>query len=274
MAGGIAAPTKGLLGGRRVKLPGFLVTSGEMVHLGGKCVAALVLPDYGWVREYVDQLYILMRRCLLPCIIANFFFAFSIDPPAGQIVQLLGTVDRLGSFYVNAAVREFGPFITAMVIAGVGGCAATADLGARKVRLELSALESLAIDPIKELVAARWLSLFTVTIILTIFGALIGIVGGAVGVLMFGEPVSGFLSTFGSNFTIYDLVAMPMKVSIFGLMIATVSCYMGLHVSGGAEGVGRAVNRGVVISFLGIWAVDFAFSAILLALYPQVSTLR
>jgi phospholipid/cholesterol/gamma-HCH transport system permease protein len=258
----------------RIGWPKPLVDVGGTVHLTGQALMRLAVPPYTWRKEFIDQSNVLVRRCFFPTLIANFFFAFAIDPPAGQIVQLLGSVDRLGSFYVNAAIREFGPFITAMMIAGVGGCAVTADLGARKVREEISAMESLAMDPVKELVAPRFLTIIYVTLVMTVFGAVMGIIGGAVGVLMFGEPLAGFLATFSSNFTIYDLVAMPIKVTLFGLLIASTSCYMGLNVSGGSEGVGRAVNRAVVVAFLGIWAVDFTFSAVLLAAFPQVSTLR
>lgn len=271
------APRRGLVPVRlrgRIKAPDLLIGAGGMTYLVFQAFAALLKPPYSWRGEFLDQSHTFIRRCFFPTILANVGFALAIDPPAGQIVQLLGTVDRLGSFYVNAAIREFGPFITAMVLAGVAGCATTADLGARKVREEISALQSLGIDPMKSIVAPRFLALVVVTVLMTVFGVLIGIFGGAIGVLIFGSPVADYFATFTSNLNIYDVVGSSVKAGLFGLFIAASSCYMGLNVSGGPEGVGRAVNRAVVVAFVAIFALDYAFSAILLAALPETSTLR
>jgi phospholipid/cholesterol/gamma-HCH transport system permease protein len=257
-----------------VFVPEGLLQLGGMTHLIGASFVALVRPPYSWRGEFVNQSYVLVRRCFVPALFSCFFFGLAIAFPAGQLVSLLGTVDRLGAFYVNAAVREFGPWITGMVVAGIGGTAVTADLGARKVRDEIAALESLGVDPIKALVAPRFLALGVVTAAMTMVGIFMGIVSGAVGTLLLGSPLASYTSTFGSNFTVYDLAGSLLKVTLFGVIVAATSCYKGMSVKGGPAGVGRAVNQAVVLAFAAIWIADYAYGSLLLAAFPQTQTLR
>ena len=92
--------------------------------------------------------------------------------------RLFGALDRLGGFFVLASIREFAPFVTAVVVAGVAGTAITADLGARKIREELDALQVLGVDPIKNLVVPRFLALMLITGLLDIYALIFGITGG------------------------------------------------------------------------------------------------
>ena len=94
--------------------------------------------------------------------------------------MLFGALDRLGGFFVLASIREFAPFVTAIVLAGVAGTAITADLGARKIREELDALQVLGVDPVKNLVVPRFLALMLVTGLFDIYAILFGIFGGIV----------------------------------------------------------------------------------------------
>ena len=97
---------------------------------------------------------------------------------AANFLVLFGALDRLGGFFVLASIREFAPFVTAIVLAGVAGTAITADLGARKIREELDALQVLGVDPIKNLVVPRFLALMLVTGLFDIYALLFGIFGG------------------------------------------------------------------------------------------------
>ena len=107
--------------------------------------------------------------------------AFGFGAPglqAANFLTLFGALDRLGGFFILASVREFAPFVTAVVVAGVAGTAITADLGARKIREELDALQVLGVDPIKNLVVPRFLSLMLITGLLDIYALIFGIIGG------------------------------------------------------------------------------------------------
>ena len=171
---------------------------------------------------------------------------------AGNFLVLFGAIDRLGGFFVLASIREFAPNVTAIILAGVGGTAITADLGARKIREELDALQVLGVDPIKNLVVPRFLALMVVTGLFNIYAICFGItrrrarhaqLRRAAGPVLrdaaqqrVDPPTSG---------------ARVVKTTLFGAIIAIVSCYKGMTASGGAEGVGRAVNQAVVIDVPG-----------------------
>jgi len=155
----------------------------------------------------------------------------------------------------------------------VAGTAITADLGARKIREELDALEVLGVDPIKNLVVPRFLALMLVTGLFDIYALLFGVFGGVVASLVNNEPLGPFWATFFNNASTTDLWGSVVKTTLFGAIIAVVCCYKGMTASGGAEGVGRAVNQAVVIAFLGIFAFNYVFTQVLLATHPQLTTI-
>ncbi len=149
-----------------------------------------------------------------------------------------------------ASVREFAPWINAMVVAGVIGTAITADLGARRIREEIDAMEVLGIDPVRSLVLPRVIALFIITGALDLVALSFGIAGGWIAsVPLLGATSGGFFANFFANATVTDLWGSVLKTAIFGLIIAIVCCYKGLNAKGGPAGVGRAVNQAVVIAF-------------------------
>jgi phospholipid/cholesterol/gamma-HCH transport system permease protein len=229
-----------------------------------------------WRGNFVDEAYLLMMRCSPPLVLAVFAFGFgTIGTEAGGVFQALGALDRSGGLFVTAAVREVATWATAMVVAGVGGTAICADLGARKIRDELDALSVLGVNPIKELVVPRMLALTLVTPLLNLVGIMFITVAGLIVMqLLFGLSPSSFEATFAANFAPVELFASVLKTVLFGAIIATVCCYKGLNASGGPQGVGRAVNQAVVLSFAALWIFNFAYTSVLLATFPALQGLR
>src|SRR2546422_475320 len=177
--------------------------------------------------------------------------AFGFGAPglqAANFLTLFGALDRLGGFFILASVREFAPFVTAVVVAGVAGTAITADLGARKIREELDALQVLGVDPIKNLVVPRFLSLMLITGLLDIYTLLFGIAGGIFAELAYNAPLGGFFATLLNNASTTELWGSILKCTLFGAIIAIVCSYKGMNTSGGDAGVGRAVNEAVEIA--------------------------
>ena len=166
------------------------------------------------------------------------------------------------------------PFVDAIVLAGVAGTAITADLGARKIREELDALQVLGVDPVKNLVVPRFLALMLATGLFNIYALLFGIFGGVLATLVNHAPLGPFFATFFNNAETTDLWGSLVKTTLFGAIIAIVCCYKGMTASGGAEGVGRAVNQAVVVSFLAIFAFDYTFTQTLLATHPQILVIK
>ena len=146
--------------------------------------------------------------------------------------------------FVLAAIREIGPDVTGIVLAGVAGTAITADLGARKIREELDALQVLGVDPIKNLVVPRFLALMVVTGLFNIYAMLFGMFGGLLAEIVKGQPLGPFWDTLFANASTTDLWGSVLKTTLYGAIIAIVCCYKGMTASGGAEGVGSGGQPG------------------------------
>jgi phospholipid/cholesterol/gamma-HCH transport system permease protein len=143
------------------------------------------------------------------------------------------------------------------------------------VRGELSALRTLGVDPVAAIVAPRVLALALTMALLDVFALLFGVAGGyvaSVGVL--GGTTGGFFRSFFANTTFLDLAASVLKVALFGVLIGVICAYRGLHASGGAAGVGRAVNRAVVGCLVAVFFVNLVYTQWFLAEFPEVGVFR
>jgi phospholipid/cholesterol/gamma-HCH transport system permease protein len=265
---GLAA--RGLGPGRAV-----LEEFGDVVLLTGRTLASAIRPPYPYGGELVSQFLFALRLCWFPLLITTIAISYgAAGLQAANFLTLFGALDRLGGFFILAAIREIGPLITSVVVAGIAGTAITADLGARKVREELDALQVLGVDPIKNLVVPRFLALMVVTGLFDIYALLFGIFGGIAAELVSGQPLGPFWVTLFANASTTDLWGSVLKSTCFGAIIAIVCCYKGMTASGGAEGVGRAVNEAVVVSFLGFGAFNYIFTQTLLATHPQILVIK
>ncbi len=253
----------------------FVRQMGEVVILTARTLLAAVRPPYPYGDEFVQQFLAATRICIAPLTISMVCVCFGVPGlQAGGFLHQLGALDRLGGFFVLATVRELAPFVTAIVVLGAAGSAITADLGSRKIREELDALQVLGVDPVKNLVVPRFLALMLVTGLLDTFALVAGMSSGLLTMVLHGESLGGFFATFLSNASILDLAGSVLKCTLFGAIIAIVCCYKGMTVSGGAAGVGSGVNDAVVIALLGIGALNYVFTQSLLATNPQLQTLR
>jgi phospholipid/cholesterol/gamma-HCH transport system permease protein len=246
-----------------------------MMILTTRTVLSAVRPPYPYGEELASQFQFTLRLCWFPMLVSTFALCFGAPGlQAANALTLFGALDRLGGFFVLAAVRQIAPIVTAVVGGGGAGTAITADLGARKIREELDALQVLGVDPVKNLVVPRFLALMLVTGLLDVFAIVFGLVGGVVTELIFNQPLGGFQATLFSNASITDLWGSVLMCTLFGAIIAIVCSYKGMTASGGAAGVGRAVNQAVVISFMGVFAFLFVFTAVLLATNPELQSIR
>ena len=253
----------------------FFEQVGEMMILTARTLVSAVKPPYPYGEEFIGQFLFALQLCWFPLLISTVAFGFGAPGlQAANVFTLFGTLDRLGGFFVLASIREFAPFVTAVVVAGVAGTAITADLGARKIREELDALQVLGVDPIKNLVVPRFLALMLITGLLDIYALVFGLTGGIITELLYKQPLGGFLATLFSNASVTDLWGSVLKCTLFGAIISVVCCYKGMTASGGAAGVGRAVNQAVVISFLGVFSFNYVFTQTLLATNPDLQTIR
>ena len=266
---------RGLVGRGADVARGSMSDIGDLGILTGKTIVSAVRPPYSYGNEFVYQFLFVLRVCWFPMILASFAFAYGPSGvQAAGFLNLFGALDRLGGLFVLIVVREFAPLVSAIVMAGVAGTAITADLGARKIREELDALQVLGIDPIKNLVVPRFLALMLATGLFDIYAVIFGTFGGILVTITNKAPLGPFFATYFSNATTTELWGSLLKTLCFGAIIAIVCCYKGLTAKGGPEGVGRAVNQAVVIAFIGIGAFNYVFTQTLLATYPELSAIR
>ena len=258
-----------------VMAPNAIVELGQMALLLGQAVNRGCRRPYDWGPEFVVEFRHALKAAFVPLVLTAFALSFG---PAGiqasNFLGLLGAIDRLGAIYQLVVVREIAPIVTGIVLAGVVGTSVCADLGARQVREELDALRVQGVDVIRSLVFPRLLAITLLAVLFNVFALVAGMLGAVLVVLQNHASLSSFFATFMSNATVLELGGALVKTMIFGVMVAIVSCHRGMRATGGAEGVGRAVNHTVVTSFLLIGVIDYAFTQYLLATNPILSAPR
>ena len=163
-----------------------------------------------------------------------------------------------------AMVRELGPIITAILVAGRSGSAFAAEIGTMKVNEEVDALVTMGFDPIKFLAMPKVFAAMVVVPILTLFSDLFAIFGGLlVGVMGLNITPYTYLRQTASSFDSFDIVAGTVKSIVFAVLIAGIGCQRGFEVRGGAESVGNATTSAVVSSLFLIIVTDSTFAIIL-----------
>src|SRR3954452_24925186 len=152
-----------------------------MMILTGKTVVSAIRPPYPYGGEFLAQFLFALKLCWLPVLVRTLGVCYGAPgPQAANFLVIFGAIDRLGGFFVLAVIREFAPFVVAIIVAGVAGTPITADLGARKIREELDALQVLGVDPVKNIVVPRFLALLLVTGLLDVYAIIFGIAGGLI----------------------------------------------------------------------------------------------
>jgi phospholipid/cholesterol/gamma-HCH transport system permease protein len=255
---------------------GSLRSAGEMGVLALQVVVAWFRPPYPWFKDAVVETSKAFRRCIVPLALSVAVFTVALTVLVfGILLHELGAIDREAGGMWIAFTREVCVWVTGMVFAGVAGSAITADLGARKIREELDALAVLGVDKVRALVVPR---VTATTIAAPVLGMLatttvVG-VNYAVAPSHLHFPAAVFRNSLIGDVIPLDLYAVLIKYTIIGFFVGVVSCHKGLTSKAGAEGVGRAVNQTVVITFFGVWLINTLFNLAYLTVFPQTAILR
>jgi phospholipid/cholesterol/gamma-HCH transport system permease protein len=221
------------------------------------------------LREFIQQAWFIASVTIVPTALVAIPFGAVIALQVGGLIKQFGAQSFVGSASVLAVVREAGPIATALLIAGAGGSAIAADLGARKIREELDAMMVLGIDPIQRLVVPRVLACMLVSVFLNGLVSVVGVAGGYVfNVLLQGGTPGSYLASFTALAQLPDVWQGLAKALVFGLIAAVVAAYMGMNAGGGPKGVGDAVNQSVVVTFLLLFIVNFVMTAIYFQVVP------
>ena len=178
-------------------------------------------------------------------------------------LEKLGAEVFVPGLVSTSIVKELGPLITAVIVIGRSGSAVTAELGTMKVSEEIDALEVMAIHPMSYLIVPRFLAIVIMMPVLTVLGIYVGMFGGWLIAFFALDMSTAFYITNAIDYLESRDVWIGMfKSVVFGVLIITIACNVGLNVKGGAEGVGLATTRSVVVSLLTVFVANALLTAV------------
>jgi phospholipid/cholesterol/gamma-HCH transport system permease protein len=183
-----------------------------------------------------------------------------------QIVPILktyGADSKIADIIAVSMFRELGPLVGAIVLTGFAGASIAAEMGTMVVGEEIEALETHAIDPVRFLVMPRLIATCVMTVCLAVVADVVGVIGGLVASnLASGFDPSAYLHASLNAITVRDFLTGLIKAGVFGALIALLACFLGLNVKNGAEGVGNATTRTVVLTIVALTFIDLMFTAV------------
>lgn len=231
-------------------------------------VDALVHRRFSWV-EFFEQAWFLVSVSVLPTLLIALPFGLVLVLEVGSLADQIGAPSFVGAVDAVGTVREAAPIIVAIVLAGAGGSAVCADLGARTIRDEIAAMQVMGIDEVERLVAPRMFAMVVVSVLLNGIVAMAGIISGYIAdVTVLHGTAGGFLNSFTTFAQPADIIESELKAVIFGVLAAIVSSFKGLSVRKGPAGVGEAVNQSVVVTGVALFVVNLVLTEIFLVLVP------
>ncbi|HET9896783.1 MAG TPA: ABC transporter permease [Streptosporangiaceae bacterium] len=247
---------------------GALRQTGRLFALGASVIGLTFRRPFQ-VRELIEQFWFIASVTILPSALVSIPFGAVIALQVGSLTRQLGAESFTGGASVLAVVQQASPLIVALLIAGAGGTAICADLGARTMREELQALEAMSVSPIQRLIVPRVLAAMFVAVLLNGLVSVVGVLGGYFFnvIVTHGTP-GAYLASFSSLAQVPDLVIGAVKALIFGYIAGVIAAYRGLNPRPGPKGVGDAVNQAVVISFLLLFFTNLILTAIYLRIVP------
>ncbi len=221
------------------------------------------------------QMNIIGVRSVPVIMITGAFVGMTLAVQAYDQLAGMGLEEHLGVLINISVVKELGPVLAAVMLAGRIGGALTAELGTMNVTEQIDAIRSMGIDPVRYLVAPRVLACLLLTPVLIVYADLMGVVGGAMisfGYLGINNQAYWEFSAYSVE--MWDLAIGVVKGFFFGGAIAVISCYKGFTCKEGAQGVGQACTDAFVASFMSILAIDFAIAVIAKAVYKTFWPLK
>lgn len=183
---------------------------------------------------------------------------------AGMFVRRFNAYSMVGWGTGFSVLREVGPILIGLMFSGRVGSHNTAELGTMTVTEQIDGLRALAIDPVRFLLVPRVLAMIVMAFLLCVIGDVVAIAAGAFFArVLLGVSPATFWASFVNDVKLWDLMHGLIKEAAFGLVIALTSCHFGITVTGGAVGVGRAVNAAVVAAAVGIMVLDYFLTHLL-----------
>jgi len=228
----------------------------------GTCFSRKMLPQV-WT-----QMNIIGVRSVPVIMVTGAFVGMTLAVQAYDQLAGMGLEEHLGVLINISVVKELGPVLAAVMLAGRIGGALTAEMGTMNVTEQIDAVRSMGTDPICYLVSPRIVASLLLTPLLIIYADLLGIMGGYfVSVIQLGINARAYWSFSAYGVELWDVAVGVVKGFFFGGAIAVISCYKGFTCKEGAHGVGQACTEAFVASFISILALDFALAVVAKGIY-------
>lgn len=237
----------------------------ESTLMAGRALRRALSKPY-YVRETMIQMDSIGVGSLMIIVLTGGFTGGILALQTSDTLKTFGATGVTGTLVMTSLVREMGPVLASLMIAGRVGSAIAAELGSMVVSEQVDAMRALGTDPIKKLVWPRLFALMVMTPALTLVADIVGALGGwIVASSLMNVASSVYISSAKDALTYNDIIGGLIKPLVFGFIIAIVSCRAGLRTSGGTVGVGRSTTQAVVLSDILILAADFFLGKIILA---------
>jgi phospholipid/cholesterol/gamma-HCH transport system permease protein len=248
---------------------GFFRFIGELGYLIGDTALAIrrSLFDKQGRRLGWANLWAQMNRVGVRSIPIVFLVLFCIGAiltlQMAPILKQYGAANRVADIIAIAVGRELGPLVSAIVLTGFAGASIAAELGSMVIYEEIEALEAEAISPIRFLAVPRMLATTIMMVCICVVGDFAGGIGGlTTGAFFLGVSPTMYAHHSFSALALKDFITGLIKAGVFGLLISALACRLGLSVEGGAQGVGVATTRTVVLTIVALISVDLMFTSV------------
>ncbi len=216
----------------------------------------------GWANLWAQMNRVGVRSIPIVCLVL-FCIGAILSLQMAPILRDYGAADRVADIIAIAVGRELGPLVCAIVLTGFAGASIAAELGTMVVSEEIEALEAQAIDPVRFLVVPRILATTIMMICICVIGDFAGGLGGLVTCNLFlGASPTNYAHHSFDALKLKDFITGLAKAGVFGLLISGLACRLGLGVTGGAQGVGVATTRTVVLTIVALISVDLLFTGV------------
>ena len=256
---------------------GLLAAFGEFWRFVGSAFGWLGAGALRWknLRLVLPQMYEVGFKSVPVIGITGAFIGMVLGIEAYTQFRSIGQENRLGSVINLSVVKQIGPVLAAVMLAGRVGGALTAELGTMNVTEQLDALRVMGADPIRVLVVPRFLACVVLLPILTIYSDMLGVIGGwLVAVKSLGIPTEPYWRYSASAVDNWQIFEGLIKAMFFGGAIGLISCYKGFTCGAGAQGVGRACTESFVTSFIAIIVLNFFFAKLAKDWYIAIYGIR
>jgi len=216
-------------------------------------------------RLVTDQIHFIGNYSLVIIAVSGLFVGFVLGLQGYYTLNKYGSEQALGLLVALSLIRELGPVVTALLFAGRAGTSLTAEIGLMKAGEQLAAMEMMAVDPMKRVLAPRfWAGVMSMPVLAAMFSA-VGVLGGyIVGVQLIGVDEGAFWSQMQAGVDVWaDVLNGVIKSFVFGVAVTFIALYEGFCAAPTPEGVARATTRTVVIGSLMVLWLDFLLTALM-----------